>query len=59
LLGTAVMLVALTFCIGGMFGMLFALVWNWLMSDPAPKWALDMRRRPARPERRARRTAIT
>lgn len=28
--GTAAALVALTFCVGAFFGILFALVWNWL-----------------------------
>ena len=32
-LGTAFMLVAFTFCIGLLLGILFALVWNWLASD--------------------------
>ena len=34
-LSTAAMLVALTFCIGALFGILFALVWNWLASGQA------------------------
>jgi hypothetical protein len=29
-MSTAAMLVALTFAIGALFGLLFALVWNWL-----------------------------
>lgn len=29
-LGTAILLVAITFCIGALFGIVFALVWNWL-----------------------------
>jgi len=29
-LGTAAALVALTFCVGAFFGIVFALVWNWL-----------------------------
>lgn len=32
---TAAMLVALTFCIGALFGILFALVWNRLVSGQA------------------------
>lgn len=27
---TAAMLIALTFCVGLMFGIIFAIVWNWL-----------------------------
>lgn len=34
-LGTAAALVALTFCIGAFFGIVFALVWNWLSGDRA------------------------
>lgn len=30
--GTAALLVALTFSIGALFGLVFALVWNWLTS---------------------------
>lgn len=29
-LGTAATLVVLTFCVGAFFGIVFALVWNWL-----------------------------
>ncbi|HYX46851.1 MAG TPA: hypothetical protein VE820_08535 [Sphingomicrobium sp.] len=29
-MGTAIALVALTFCVGAFFGLVFALVWNWL-----------------------------
>lgn len=29
-LATAAALVALTFCVGALFGIVFALVWNWL-----------------------------
>lgn len=34
-------LVVLTFAIGAVFGVLFALVWNWLNFDGAPSWARD------------------
>lgn len=33
---TAATLVALTFAIGTMFGVIFALVWNWLGAEGAP-----------------------
>lgn len=34
-LGTAAALVALTFAIGLMFGLVFALIWNWLATPAA------------------------
>ena len=34
-MGTAAMLVALTFCIGALLGILFAIVWNWLVAGKA------------------------
>lgn len=37
-ISTAVTLVALTFAIGALFGLVFALVWNWLSAKPE-KWA--------------------
>jgi hypothetical protein len=42
--GTAMMLVAFTFCIGALFGVIFALVWNWLAAtgtaaSPLPRSA--------------------
>ena len=40
-LGTAAMLVALTFCVGALFGVLFALIWNSLAFEAAPEWARD------------------
>jgi hypothetical protein len=36
---TGAMLVALTFTIGSIFGLLFALVWNWLAAKPTDKGA--------------------
>jgi len=33
--GTAVALVAVTFAAGSVFGLVFALVWNWLTGEPA------------------------
>ncbi len=49
-LGTAAALVALTFCVGALFGMVFALVWNWLGARPqtAPSPGL-VEAGPARP----------
>jgi len=38
---TAATLVILTFAIGAFFGLVFALVWNWLTFDTAPEWARD------------------
>ena len=36
--GTAMVLVALTFCAGAFFGIVFAVVWNWLTSArPEPQ----------------------
>ena len=34
-LGTAVTLVAITFCFGAFFGFVFALIWNWLAAGKA------------------------
>lgn len=36
---TAVMLIALTFSVGLIFGLAFALIWNWLAFESAPEWA--------------------
>lgn len=38
---TAGALVILTFVLGFAFGAFFALVWNWLGYDDAPRWATD------------------
>ena len=38
---TAISLVLLTFTIGALFGLLFALVWNWLTFETAPTWERD------------------
>ena len=38
---TAATLVLLTFTIGAMFGLVFAVVWNWLSVGSAPTWARD------------------
>lgn len=38
---TAATLILLTFAIGGLFGVVFALVWNWLGFEAAPRWARD------------------
>ncbi|HET9459153.1 MAG TPA: hypothetical protein VFO51_04150 [Sphingomicrobium sp.] len=32
-LGTAALLVAITFSIGAVFGLVFALIWNWLAAE--------------------------
>lgn len=45
-LGTAAMLVIVTFCVGALFGMIFALVWNWLAAGAAE--AKDVSRKHAR-----------
>lgn len=44
--GTAAMLVALTFCVGAFFGMIFALVWNWMAAGAEE--AKDLGRKHAR-----------
>ena len=36
---TGAMLVALTFTIGALFGLVFAVVWNWLAATPATQTA--------------------
>ena len=36
---TGAMLVALTFTIGALFGLVFAIVWNWLAAKPATQVA--------------------
>lgn len=41
---TAAELVMLTFLIGAAFGLVFALVWNWLTFESAPTWAKDTKR---------------
>lgn len=38
---TAMTLVLLTFTIGALFGLIFALIWNWLTFETAPDWARD------------------
>lgn len=38
-LATGAALVAVTFAIGAMFGLVFALVWNWLATEPASQKA--------------------
>ena len=40
---TAGSLVAITFCVGALFGAIFAIVWNFLTSEEAPEWARDTR----------------
>jgi ribose/xylose/arabinose/galactoside ABC-type transport system permease subunit len=42
---TAITLVLLTFTIGALFGLVFALVWNWLSIESAPDWARNTRGR--------------
>lgn len=41
---TAMTLVLLTFTIGALFGLTFALIWNWLTFETAPGWARDSNR---------------
>jgi hypothetical protein len=38
---TAGALVILGFVIGALFGLLFAIIWNWLTIETAPEWARD------------------
>lgn len=38
---TAITLVLLTFTIGALFGLAFALIWNWLTFESVPTWAKD------------------
>lgn len=38
---TALALISLTFCVGALFGAIFAIVWNWLTVASAPEWARD------------------
>ena len=40
-LATAGSLVVLTFAIGALFGLVFALFWNWLTFENAPQWERD------------------
>lgn len=40
-IATAGSLVVLTFAIGAVFGLVFALVWNWLTVENAPQWERD------------------
>lgn len=40
---TAAELVLLTLTIGGVFGFVFAMVWNWLSIETDPTWARDFR----------------
>lgn len=40
---TAGELVILTFAVGGIVGVIFALIWNWLTVEGAPVWAKDSR----------------
>ena len=39
--GTALELVILTFAVGALFGLIFAVIWNWLTLESAPVWARD------------------
>jgi hypothetical protein len=43
---TAMTLVLLTFTIGAVFGLIFAVVWNWLTFETAPAWAKDSKAPP-------------
>ena len=43
---TAMTLVLLTFTIGALFGLIFAVVWNWLTLETAPAWTNDSKARP-------------
>jgi hypothetical protein len=38
---TGATLVMLTFTIGALLGLVFALIWNWLAIETAPPWARD------------------
>ena len=38
---TAGELIILTFAIGCAFGVIFALIWNWLTFERSPQWARD------------------
>jgi len=40
-IATAGELIVLTFVIGAMFGVVFAIIWNWLTFDTAPAWEKD------------------
>lgn len=40
-IGTAASLVVLTFAAGAAFGLIFALIWNWLTFESSPVWARD------------------
>ena len=42
---TAFSLVAITFCVGALFGAIFAVVWNWLTAAGEPEWARDTKHR--------------
>lgn len=44
---TAEALVALTFGIGALIGFVFALIWNWLTFERAPRWVRDTASSPA------------
>lgn len=37
-IATAGTLIILTFTIGALFGLVFAIVWNWLTFNTAPEW---------------------
>jgi len=39
--GTAAELVVLTFTVGALAGLIFAVIWNWLTFESAPAWAKD------------------
>jgi hypothetical protein len=41
--GTAVALVALTFSVGFLFGIVFAFIWNWLARSPSESVAAHMK----------------
>lgn len=40
---TAGGLVLLTFAVGASFGLVFALIWNWLTFETAPTWGKDFK----------------
>lgn len=43
-MASAASLVILTFAVGAGFGLLFAVVWNWLTFESEPQWARDVHR---------------
>jgi len=44
---TAGSLVIITFAIGALFGLVFALVWNWLTLESGPEWTRDTHKFPS------------